>query len=40
MNMVYNLLKKKTEGEMNLVIKSSEQFLEKIHTQGTDRKLR
>ena len=37
MTMVYNLLHRKTEGEMNLVIKSSETFLDKIAKNGTDR---
>lgn len=37
MGMVYNLLKKKTPGEMNLILTSSEAFLNKIRTDGTDR---
>jgi deoxyribodipyrimidine photolyase-related protein len=37
MTMVYNLLKRKSEGEINLVDRSSSQFLEKIRKNGTDR---
>jgi len=40
MSMVYNLLRRKSEGEIQLVIRSSEQFIEKIRKFGTDRKVR
>jgi deoxyribodipyrimidine photolyase-related protein len=39
MSMVYNLLKRKSDGELQLVGRSSEQFLKKIHKYGTDRRV-
>ncbi len=40
MSMVYNLLRRKSESEVQLVTRSSEKFIEKIRTFGTDRKVR
>ena len=37
MTMVYNLLRRKSEAEIQMVVKSSEKFLEKIRKHGTDR---
>lgn len=38
MGMVFNLLKKKSPGEMNLILTSSEKFIDKIREDGTDRR--
>ena len=39
MGMVYNLLYRKTESELNLVVKSSEHFIGMMKDTGTDRKI-
>jgi deoxyribodipyrimidine photolyase-related protein len=40
MTMVYNLLHRKSESEMGLVVRSSEDFLRRMEESGTDRRLR
>jgi len=40
MTMVYNLLHRKSDSEMNLVVRSSEDFLRRLEESGTDRRLR
>ena len=40
MSMVYNLLRRKSEGEIQLVEKSSKNFIDKLQKFGTDRKVR
>ncbi len=39
MSMVYNLLYRKTDSEMNLVVNSSEHFIGLMQESGTDRKI-
>lgn len=40
MTMVYNLLHRKSDSEMSLVVRSSEDFLRRMKESGTDRRLR
>ena len=40
MTMVYNLLRRKTDSEVQMVVRSSEEFLAKIHKHGTDRRIK
>lgn len=40
MSMVYNLLRRKQDGEIQLVVRSSEEFIKRVHQFGTDRKVR
>lgn len=39
MSMVYNLLYRKTDSEMNLIVKSSEDFIGMLKKSGTDREI-
>jgi deoxyribodipyrimidine photolyase-related protein len=40
MSMVYNLLRRKSDGETGMLVRCSEEFLKRVHETGTDRRIR